>query len=1080
MRIHRRQPLQLKVNVFRAADLFLAETKDRHGKLRQVNASFVVQFNHFKKRCRRKFNTPNPSWDASFAIPLTLGDASDLLVLTVWNKSSGSKTYMGEIRLQVRDLFKESLTTSPTWYKLYLSEARHGYITGLVLILFQLVTKNLRSSDVVSDSSASERPYTSTNNSTQSIPKLRVEAPTVLQSENVKEENPVNALFLQWLSSLVHKDAQMPTSPNEQGFYSNIPDEFQPSGTSDLSDVDSLMEDRPFTVSSSSLTQQLPEQHPLAKEQFLSVGTASDCPSSDFSDSEMLSLASVVPKNDLYGGESPINRIKGHRRRHLVKNRDLLKHEVRKRDLVGVLFLEIVSCSDLPPIKNFTRTTFDMDPFVVVTFGKKTFRTSWKRHKLNPIYNERLAFEVMAHELDYNIKFSVLDKDRFSFHDQVGEVSLSMSELVDIAKVPLEEKMEKPLPFADRIIGAHNNDSKSSLNSFSDWSSTNPAIELAEDANIVRTRRKKLLKKRTTFLYVDTSMFRTLNLSFQLKNEKMAAKHSSTLKVRARFLTYERLRKDFWIILLEQYGHGTLPETMDHIELMLFLDVLGSANSDEIVSVFFKKHDKSMWGGDKLDTDEIVQCLEEYVLMDRENPDTKIFEIEKCPICEQHRFSKKGDLDIVTHVAICASKDWSLVNKLLESTFATPELASRRWYSKILIKLTYGQYKLGSNSANILVQDRSTGLILEEKMNITVRVGIRLLYKGLDKPRGKRIRTLLRKLSIKQGVKFDSPLLQKDIQSFINFHKLDMTDCLLSDPKQFATFNDFFYRKLKPDARPVEAKENENIAVSPADCRCITYTTVDEATQLWIKGRNFSLAKLFNGNFNNLENTDLYKAGNCCVGIFRLAPQDYHRFHSPVKGVIGPIKYIEGEYYTVNPMAIRSDLDVYGENVRVLIPIETEKFGTMVLVAVGAMMVGSTVLTVKEGQQVERGQEVGYFKFGGSTVLLLFQKDKFVFDSDLVNNSKQCVETLVRVGQSIGHTPDVPEFKRRTIDITKQPKEFRNNVIRTITGGDLSEPVNKGSWEMRNFKVSPEDMQVLEADNEADLEDLLKSESEYE
>lgn len=360
-------------------------------------------------------------------------------------------------------------------------------------------------------------------------------------------------------------------------------------------------------------------------------------------------------------------------------------------------------------------------------------------------------------------------------------------------------------------------------------------------------------------------------------------------------------------------------------------------------------------------------------------------------------------------------------------------------------------------------------------MSVTVRLGIRLLYKGLDKAKTKRIRSLLRKLSIKQGIKFDSPLLARDIASFIQFHKLDLSECQIKDPSKFPTFNEFFYRKLDVGARPIEAPDEEGIAVSPADCRCTTFVTVDSATELWIKGRNFTLAKLFNGNFNNFEKTNLYDPKNCSVGIFRLAPQDYHRFHSPVSGTIGPMKYIEGEYYTVNPMAIRSDLDVYGENVRVIVPIHTENFGTIILVGVGAMMVGSTIITVKEGQKVKRGDEIGYFKFGGSTVLLLFEKDLFCFDSDLIDNSKTCVETLVRVGQSIGHRPDVPQHKREHIDFSKQSKGFKLSLIRAITGGNVND---LNTWESNKIKLGHKNLKEFiiddDMDNESDLYEELK------
>ena len=102
------------------------------------------------------------------------------------------------------------------------------------------------------------------------------------------------------------------------------------------------------------------------------------------------------------------------------------------------------------------------------------------------------------------------------------------------------------------------------------------------------------------------------------------------------------------------------------------------------------------------------------------------------------------------------------------------------------------------------------------------------------------------------------------------------------------------------------------------------------------------------------------------MGIFRLAPQDYHRFHIPVDGIMGEPKLIAGEYYTVNPMAIRSALDVYGENIRVLVPIDSERHGRVMVICVGAMMVGSTIITRKTGEKVHRAEELGYFKFGKS------------------------------------------------------------------------------------------------------------------
>lgn len=107
--------------------------------------------------------------------------------------------------------------------------------------------------------------------------------------------------------------------------------------------------------------------------------------------------------------------------------------------------------------------------------------------------------------------------------------------------------------------------------------------------------------------------------------------------------------------------------------------------------------------------------------------------------------------------------------------------------------------------------------------------------------------------------------------------------------------------------RPVESPEDPCRLVSAADCRLMTFATVNEATRLWIKGREFTVARLLGESYRG--HADKYAGG--ALAIFRLAPQDYHRFHSPVDGTIGPMTYISGEYYTVNvslPTTSRGDV----------------------------------------------------------------------------------------------------------------------------------------------------------------------------
>lgn len=171
------------------------------------------------------------------------------------------------------------------------------------------------------------------------------------------------------------------------------------------------------------------------------------------------------------------------------------------------------------------------------------------------------------------------------------------------------------------------------------------------------------------------------------------------------------------------------------------------------------------------------------------------------------------------------------------------------------------------------------------------------------------------------------------------------------------------------------------------------FNQITQAQKIWVKGREFTMERLLGKAYP--EDVKRFEGG--ALGIFRLAPQDYHRFHIPVDGVMGEPRLIEGEYYTVNPMAIRSALDVYGENVRICVPIDSVTHGRVMVICVGAMMVGSTVITAKAGDRVARADELGYFKFGGSTILLLFEPGVMEWDDDLVENSNQALETLVSI-----------------------------------------------------------------------------------
>ena len=135
--------------------------------------------------------------------------------------------------------------------------------------------------------------------------------------------------------------------------------------------------------------------------------------------------------------------------------------------------------------------------------------------------------------------------------------------------------------------------------------------------------------------------------------------------------------------------------------------------------------------------------------------------------------------------------------------------------------------------------------------------------------------------------------------------------------------------------------------------------------------------------------------------VIRLAPYDYHRFHFPVGGRVSPVVRIKGDYYSVNPIALHKMVDIFCRNKREYVVISNPVFGEVVMAEVGATMVGSIVRTYN-GNVVEKGQEKGYFKFGGSTVVLFFEEDKIKIDNDLLENTENNLETAVKMGERIG------------------------------------------------------------------------------
>ena len=228
---------------------------------------------------------------------------------------------------------------------------------------------------------------------------------------------------------------------------------------------------------------------------------------------------------------------------------------------------------------------------------------------------------------------------------------------------------------------------------------------------------------------------------------------------------------------------------------------------------------------------------------------------------------------------------------------------------------------------------------------------------------------------------------------FIVDYDLDV-DEFAKKPYSFKSFNEFFYRALKPGARPIAP--GDNVAVLPADGRHLAFQNVDAAEGFYAKGQCFDL-KSFLGS----EELAREFVGGALL-ISRLCPVDYHRFHFPVAGTPSEPRLINGFLYSVSPIALRQNLAYLWENKRMVTLVESPGFGKVAVCEIGATMVGSIVQTHVPGRAVAKGEEKGLFKFGGSCVVTIFPPGRIKFDADLVQHSAAGLEVYARMGERLG------------------------------------------------------------------------------
>lgn len=206
--------------------------------------------------------------------------------------------------------------------------------------------------------------------------------------------------------------------------------------------------------------------------------------------------------------------------------------------------------------------------------------------------------------------------------------------------------------------------------------------------------------------------------------------------------------------------------------------------------------------------------------------------------------------------------------------------------------------------------------------------------------------------------------------------------------ESYATFNAFFTRRLKAGARPFALEPAE--VASPADGRVLVYPQLQQTTLLPIKGKSFTVDALLGMPAAG------YAGGS--LAVVRLCPADYHRFHFPCDARVIAQRRIPGRYHSVNTLVVAMGVDVFSENERQVTLLENEQLGEFALVEVGAFGVGSIVQTFT-GAEVRKGEEKGYFQYGGSTIVLLFRRERVEFCPDLVAHSAEGIETFLRAGE---------------------------------------------------------------------------------
>lgn len=298
----------------------------------------------------------------------------------------------------------------------------------------------------------------------------------------------------------------------------------------------------------------------------------------------------------------------------------------------------------------------------------------------------------------------------------------------------------------------------------------------------------------------------------------------------------------------------------------------------------------------------------------------------------------------------------------------------------------------------IVYIDRNTGQ--EEAEKVYGAAALKFIYGNslVSKLLGTPLRHLISKnplFSAAYGYLQRLPSSKKKIAPFINAFSMDPSE-FLKEVKDFTSFDDFFTRELKKGARPIT--QDPSTAILPADARYLAFQDIDKAAGFIVKGEKFDLESLL----ENRQLADRYSHG--AMVMARLCPTDYHRYHFPCDSVPGPTRFINGWLYSVNPVALKKDIHIFTRNKRAICELDSERFGKVLFIEIGATNVGSIHQTYTPGKYSPKGTEKGFFSFGASSLILLFEPGKISLDEDLLLATRRGIETKALMGQSLGRS----------------------------------------------------------------------------